>query len=177
MEFNTGSAMRANKFRARLRLIFFITIAQFSALAHLVQAQDVDDTLAAQLFGDLEFSYDDNLAYLEAIEFCLEQIGSPIVFDEAAREAMQAQFARAYPGLPLEIQYKLANARVVWTEYHTAWNYLGIDEQKAFAYDVLGLAFGGEAAAEALGYSQSSESESYDDVMDDFCIHNPGVCP
>lgn len=53
-----------------------------------------------------------------------------------------------------------------------------MDQKRAFAYDVLALAFGDEAASQAIGLSPAvNEGKSYDDVKDDFCINNPGICP
>ena len=169
--------MRNSTHIIQLKMALLAAVLSITCTVSPLYAQGISAQQAETGFGDFEFSQDDNLAYLEAIEFCLAQIGSPVVFDENTREAMLAKFRQVYSTLPHEVQYGLANARQTWTHYQATWDYLSLDEQKEFAYDVLSLAYGEEAAAEALGMTEDTNTQSYDEVMDDFCIHNPGACP
>ncbi len=143
----------------------------------LTQAQTSGEFSVDSSTGELQFSQDNNLAFLEAIEFCLDQLGSPVRFDGQTRKTMLEKTRQAFPALPLEIQFRLAHAREILTIYQATWDVIDIDEKKAFAFDILSLAFGEAAAKQALGISDTPTEKSYDEVVDDFCVHNPGVCP
>lgn len=132
------------------------------------------------------FTRDAGVAYLEALTFCLNQIGSPITFDEPARQMILNEITRQFPTLPLADQLKLSTARTTWNQYQASWSYLSMEQKTAFAYDVFTLAFGAEAASQALGLSLAgrsggSSAQSYDDAKDDFCtspdVLAMGGCP
>ena len=160
-----------------LKTFVLISLLQFTYAVPGVHAQTNEGLTPEAMSSGLQFSQDNNLAFLEAIEFCLDQIGSPVTFDENTQNTMLAQFRQAFPTLPLEVQFRLSHAREILTIYQTTWDYIGIDEKKEFAFDILSLAFGEAAATQALGLTETPQEQSYDEVMDDFCIHNPGVCP
>jgi hypothetical protein len=92
-------------------------------------------------------------AYAEALEFCLGQVGSQTRFGAADRQQIQQILTRNFPTMPVETQSALANARPTWTQYRQSWDQLTLDQKKAFAYDVLSLAYGDAAAGQALGMS------------------------
>lgn len=94
-------------------------------------------------------------AYLEALEFVLGQLGQPTRFDQATRATFMQRLAQGFPMLPADTQQALAGARALWSQYRSAWNAIGANDQRAFAYDVLALAYGDEAASRALGTSPS----------------------
>jgi hypothetical protein len=86
------------------------------------------------------------IAYIEALEFCLAQVGNPTKFDPASRQQIIQNLSKNFPLLPAQVQQSLANARQIWTQYQQTWNSIGMEEKKAFAYDVLSMGYG-EAVA------------------------------
>ena len=90
-------------------------------------------------------------AYVEALEFCLREIGNPTRLDTATRARLRQNMIDAYPGMPAEMQRNLANSETIWAQYRQSWPTLSLDEKKEFAFGVLALAYGEEAAAQALG--------------------------
>jgi hypothetical protein len=90
-------------------------------------------------------------AYFEALEFVLGQLGQPMQIDAQSRAAFTQRLASSFAQLPPATQQALANARQTWTQYANAWTSIGIEEKQAFAFDVLALAYGEQAAAQALG--------------------------
>ena len=105
-------------------------------------------------------------AYVEALEFCLREIGNPTRLDTATRARLRQNMIDAYPGMPAEMQRNLANSETIWAQYRQSWPTLSLDEKKEFAFGVLALAYGEEAAAQALGVqpggSTSGGSKKYD---------------
>lgn len=97
-------------------------------------------------------------AYMEALEFCLEQVGNPTRFDPATRQQFRQNIINAYPGLAPEVQQNLANAEQIWTQYRQTWNSITLEQKKEFAFGVLALAYGEQAAAQALGIPQGGGS-------------------
>ncbi|MGB5707484.1 MAG: hypothetical protein WBM41_11675 [Arenicellales bacterium] len=99
-------------------------------------------------------------AYFEALQFCLDQIGTKSSYGDEEKQQIQGLMISAFPTLPPETQQALATARETWQQYQAAWPVLGMDQKKAFAFDVLGLAYGEAAAAEALGIPYGSASSN-----------------
>jgi hypothetical protein len=97
-------------------------------------------------------------AYVDALEFIHDQMGQPRQFRGADRQAVMDNLAASFNGYPQETQRDLSNARALLKEYQASWNYLGADEQKAFAYSVLAIAYGEESASQALGYQNNTNS-------------------
>jgi hypothetical protein len=110
--------------------------------------------LAQSPYGNL--TTDGVNAYIEALAFCQEQLGQPTQFTEAQKQQITQVLATSFPSMPPESQQGLANARMTWTQYRNNWQMLTLDQKKAFAYDVLALAYGDQAAAQALGMNQGS---------------------
>lgn len=98
-------------------------------------------------------------AYFEALEFVLGQLGQPMQIDAQSRAAFTQRLASGFAQLPPETQQALANARQTWTQYADAWTSIGVEEKQAFAYDVLALAYGEQAAAEALGLNSGGGAD------------------
>jgi hypothetical protein len=138
------------------------------------------DTLGYGAGGVL--TRDGAAAYIEALEFVLAQMGKPMSFNAQARQQIEQGLATLYPQLPAQAQASLAQARTIWTEYRTQWDGLDLDTRRAFAYDVLALAVGEQAAAKALGMSPQSASSSassggsddYRPTVDDLMGSVPG---
>lgn len=94
-------------------------------------------------------------AYMEALTFCMQQIGQPTQYTAAQREQMKMAFKQGFAALDPETQQQLGDARNIWTQYQNGWNTLSMDQKKEFAFGVLMLAYGEQAAAQALGLNQS----------------------
>lgn len=90
-------------------------------------------------------------AYIEALEFCLQQVGKPVRFSAADKQQMISKLHQGFSTLPLEARIKLSQAREIWTQYRNAWPSLSLEEKRAFGFDVLSLAYGDAAAYKALG--------------------------
>ena len=99
-------------------------------------------------------------AYMDALAFCLQQIGDSTQIDQTMRAQFRQNMINAFPGLPAETQQGLSNSEQIWNQYRTAWNGITLDQQKEFAFGVLSLAYGQQAAAQALGLSQGGSSSS-----------------
>ena len=91
------------------------------------------------------------LAYIEALEYSLAQIGQPTQFPQDARMEIARSMAQAYPSVPVATQQELAQARATWTQYAQAWGTLALEQKQEFVYFVLAIYAGEEAAAQALG--------------------------
>jgi hypothetical protein len=91
------------------------------------------------------------MAYIEALEFSLAQVGQTTRFPQAARADIAQRLAQAYPSIPLVTQRNLAEARAVWTQYARAWGSLTLAQEQEFVFHVLAIYGGKEAAAQALG--------------------------
>lgn len=115
-------------------------------------------------------------AYIEALQFTLGEIGQPTNFDEAQRALIRDALAAGFPGLPTEVQIDLVNARPLWTQYHAQWPFLPMQSKQEFAYYILALAYGEQAAAQALGLdSGSSGGGGYNPSVDDLLGSVPGT--
>lgn len=150
------------------------------------QQSDAQELSGHQMPSHLQFTREAGVAYLDALEFCLAQIGSSITFDAPTRQMMLNELNRQFPSLPLAEQVKLATAPATWHHYKTAWNALSMEQKTAFAFDVLTLAFGEEQARQALDLSSADSSgvapaENIEEVTDDFCTRPDvlamGGCP
>jgi len=130
-----------------------ITLLLFS-LPVVAADQDPQKVIAKGYAGSLTVDAFD--AYYEALVFCLGEIGQPSDFSDAQKQQMSQLLVSGFPTFPAETQQALANARISWTQYHTSWPMLSIDQKKAFAFDVLSLAYGDVAAAQALGLNTGS---------------------
>jgi hypothetical protein len=96
-------------------------------------------------------SHDAALAFLEALEFVLAQIGSPYDFSDAERGAAIDELARTFPLADREEQLVLADARFIWERVQANWASATLDDQREFALGVLALAFGEETVAAWVG--------------------------
>jgi hypothetical protein len=115
-----------------------------------------DEVLAEGSGGDLTREGAD--AFVDALQFTLEQLGRPADFDDPSRAKIRDALASHFGGFPPDVQGNLANARAIVDHYLQAWPRLGGEERHEFAYAVLAIAFGEQAAADALGGSQGGAS-------------------
>ena len=135
------------------------------------------DVLAQGASG--AFTRDAADAYIEALEFTLSEIGQPTTFDADQRRQIHGALAAGFADLPAEVQVDLANARPLWTQYRSAWATLPPQAKQEFAYYILALAYGEQAAAQALGPSAGDAEESggggYRPSVDDLLGSVPGT--
>lgn len=97
-------------------------------------------------------------AYLESLQFCLVQIGEMAAYTPELEARLRQNIRQNFAYLPQETQLNLINARSIWSQYQSQWAFLNIDQKKEFGFAVLGLAFGEQAAAQALGLGQGGSS-------------------
>jgi hypothetical protein len=125
------------------------------------------------------FTRDAADAYIEALEFTLGELGQATTFDAGERGQIHGALAAGFADLPAEVQVDLANARPLWTQYRSAWSTLAPQAKQDFAYYILALAYGEQAAAQALGLSAGDAEESggdgYRPSVDDLLGSVPGT--
>jgi hypothetical protein len=135
------------------------------------------DVLAQGVGG--AFTRDAADAYIEALEFTLGELGQPTTFDAGERRQIHGAIAAGFPDLPAEVQVDLVNARPLWTQYRSAWGTLSPQAKQEFAYYTLALAYGEQAAAQALGLSAGEAEDSggggYRPSVDDLLGSVPGT--
>lgn len=135
------------------------------------------DTIVAR-GNAAELSRDDALAFLEVLEFVLDQLGYAYRFSEAERSEALTTFARTFPTMDAADQVVLAQARTIWERVRVNWHRSDEREQREFALGVLILAFGEETVASWVGpqgsggqgqaLGQGSGCASFDDCAASF---------
>ncbi|MBA2665816.1 MAG: hypothetical protein H0U69_02150, partial [Trueperaceae bacterium] len=98
---------------------------------------------------------DDAVAFIEALEFVLSQLGYPYRFDGAEREEAIELLAQAFPHASHHDQLVLADARTIWERVQVGWSAASEREQREFALGVLILAFGEETVRGWVGATGS----------------------
>jgi len=76
------------------------------------------------------------------------------------------------------VQVDLANARPLWTQYRSQWGTLPLQAKQEFAYYVLALAYGEQAAGQALGLDTGAGQQGgggYNPTVDDLLGNVPGT--
>jgi hypothetical protein len=135
------------------------------------------DVLAQGAAG--AFTRDVADAYIEALEFTLSEIGQSTTFDAGQREQIQGALAAGFPDLPAEVQVDLVNVRPLWTRLRAAWGTLPSQGKQEFAYYILALAYGEQAAPNALGLNAGDAEQSgggdYKPSVDDLLGSVPGT--
>jgi len=102
-----------------------------------------------------ELTLDNALAFIEAIEFSLQQLGRQVSYGEAEKKQMLEAIAQSYPQGSKQEQVILARARQIWNNAQANWAQTPLEDRREFVTDVLVLAFGEDTArqliAEATG--------------------------
>ncbi len=93
-------------------------------------------------------------AYVDALTFVHAEAGSPVSFDAGTRQLLIVGLAQAYPTLSVQIQAELAVMPQILEAYLASWPMLDLSQKQSFAFTVLSLAYGDDAAAQAVGYPQ-----------------------
>lgn len=103
---------------------------------------------------------DNALAFVEALEFSLSQIGYAYSFSEAEKQQMYAAIVQEYPVASKEDQLVLAQARDIWNRVQVNWASSSPQDQQTFILGVLVLAFGEETVQQNLGQSGQATASS-----------------
>ena len=102
-----------------------------------------------------ELTLDNAMAFIEAIEFSLQQLGRQVSYGEAEKKQMLEAIAQSYPQGNKQEQVILARARQIWNNAQANWAQTPLADRREFVTDVLVLAFGEETTrqliAEATG--------------------------
>lgn len=97
-------------------------------------------------------------AYVDALVFVHAQMGQPRNFTASERQTIINNLANSFSVFPFDTQQDLSQARQLLNQYQASWDYIGLQEQKDFAYVVLSIAYGEREAAQALGYNSGGGS-------------------
>ena len=98
-----------------------------------------------------ELTRDNALAFIEAFEFALEQVGYTYRFTEAEREQLLGAIVQEFPEADQMDQVVLSHAREIWTRVKQQWPYAPEAERREFLLGVFVLAFGEEAVQQWVG--------------------------
>lgn len=126
-----------------------LTVTSDGAAFVTLRLAVADDPVLAQ--GEHAILTRDNaLAFIEALEFSLAEVGYEIALTDADRLEVLQTMADRYPILPQPDQVVLARSREVWTRVRTHWPEASADEREEFFIAVFVLAFGEETVLQAL---------------------------
>ena len=126
-----------------------LTVASDGAVFVTRRLAAADDPVLAQ--GEHAILTRDNaLAFVEALEFSLVEVGYQIALTDADRLELLQAMADRYAVLPQPDQVVLARSREVWSRVRTHWPEASADERGEFFIAVFVLAFGEEAVLQAL---------------------------
>lgn len=134
-----------------------LPIAQAQGLS---QAQTSAQTHICDTENTAVLSEDSLNAYLESLRFCLVQIGEVSVYTPELELQLRRNIRQNFRYFPQDVQANLINARQIWQQYQNQWAFLDLAQKKEFGFAVLGLAFGEQAAADALGMAGKSSAGS-----------------
>lgn len=98
-----------------------------------------------------DLSLDDAMAFLDAFEFVLEQVGYANRLTEAERTGLLQELAQSYPSLPPQDQAVLAQTRQIWERVQVRWPSSNERDRREFMLGVLVLAFGQETVSAWVG--------------------------
>lgn len=132
-----------------------------------------DPVLASGSHGVL--TLDNAKAFIEALEFVLEQIGYPYELTEADRAQALEELKAGYPQAAPEDQALLAQSREVWQRVQANWDAAATEEREEFALGVLVLAFGEDTVRSWLrsgsaggGLGASTDCATFEDCTSSF---------
>lgn len=131
------------------------------------------DPIIAQGSG-AKLSQDNALAFIEALEFALQQSGYAKTFAEADKQQMLQALTQNFAQSPAEDQMAMARMREIWTGVKARWATFSPDDQGGIILEIFSLAFGREAVQAYLQQSQvgaqSDSSSGACQTIDD-CIY------
>lgn len=132
-----------------------------------------DPVIAKGVNGNL--TQDNALAFIEALEFSLNQSGYTQTFGEAEQQQLLQALTQNYPNLSVEEQAALARMREIWRGVQANWNNLSQDDRGGVILEIYALAFGREAVEaylqQAQGGGQSSGGGGCQTIDDCIAMH------
>jgi len=93
---------------------------------------------------------DNALAFIEAVEFSLQQLGRQVSYGEAEKKQLLEAIVQAYPQGSKQEQVILSRARQIWNNAQANWNSVPVEDRREFVTDVLVLAFGEDTARQLI---------------------------
>jgi hypothetical protein len=99
---------------------------------------------------------DNALAFIEALEFSLVEVGYQVALTDADRFELLQAMADRYAVLLEPDQVVLAQSREVWSRVRAHWPQASADEREEFFIAVFVLAFGEEAVLQAMQEARGS---------------------
>lgn len=117
--------------------------------AALPAGQVADQVIATGAHGSL--TQDNAVAFIEALEFVLAEIGYAYTFADAERAEALRAIATNYSTMPQMDQVVLSQARDIWQGVQANWRQSSQAEQREFALGVLILAFGEQTVSAWVG--------------------------
>ena len=108
-----------------------------------------NEVFATGPYGQL--TADAAYAFIEALKFVLSELGETQALAGIDDEQIVEALAAGFPALDPESQMSLANARQIWEQTRQSWPYADLATKQEFAYAVLTIAYGEQAASSALG--------------------------
>ncbi|MBL7050070.1 MAG: hypothetical protein ISR96_11190 [Nitrospira sp.] len=103
-------------------------------------------------------------AYVDAVQFCLQQLGNHTVILPPQRQQIISNLALAYPAFPIDVQQNLAGSRMILNQHLASWAVLPLQQKQQFGYNVLSLMIGEAQAAQAVGLNSGGGSQAYRDA-------------
>jgi hypothetical protein len=128
------------------------TVMQGAAHGPVAPASPAQDpVIATGLHATL--TLDNALAFMEAFEFVLAQVGYVYTFTDDERRELLNAVALNFPAADQMDQVVMAEARTIWERVKVNWPVASEADKREFALGVLILAFGEEAVASWVGPS------------------------
>ena len=101
---------------------------------------------------------DDAFAFIDALEFSLQQVGYTERFSEGERQQLLQGIVQNFPSAEREDQLVMSQAKLIWNNVQANWQAASQQEKETFVIGVFTLAFGEEAVRQNLGQTQSQTS-------------------
>jgi hypothetical protein len=124
----------------------------------LAQNANSSPILAQGQYASL--SQDNALAFIEALEFSLNQVGYSHRFTETDYEQLLQALTQSFPGADQQDQAVLSQARDIWTRVSANWSTASDDDKKEFILGVFILAFGEETVQQWVTQNNPQNSSS-----------------
>lgn len=174
LQFTTGGSLYSLEKQA----VNAVPLAHFPTSPLTPNIKRPDPTSAILAKGQFaELSQDNALAFLEALEFSLVQVGFSYTFTDNDRQQVLQVLVQEYPQASKEDQLVLSQARDIWNRVQTNWTSSSQQDQHIFILGVLTLAFGEETVQQNLGQGSTSAgnvgSSGCDQIEDCMSKYNP----
>lgn len=113
--------------------------------------------LASGQHADL--SQDDALAFIEALEFSMAQVGYAYSFSPAEQQEILQLLGQNFAALEQHDQVVLSQARDIWQRVQANWTTTSDDDKREFVLAVFILAFGEDTVQQWLASNQGQQAQ------------------